>query len=85
MSSNEIQDIDTIGERIRRYRITLDFTQREIGRAISRSPQWVGFIENGMVVPSDRDVHRIADALGISPAVLFNKSKPAKRRRLEHL
>lgn len=76
---------DTLGDRIRQYRVTLEFTQREIARAIGRSQQWVGFIENNMVVPSDNDVHRIADALGIHPDILFDKPRPVKRRRLSHL
>lgn len=79
----DIDIINTIGDRIARYRAILGVTQQQLARAVKRSTSWVSAIERGLFEPSIDDLHRIADALGVDPKIF--SEQPNKRRRLEHL
>lgn len=65
-------------ELIRRKRIALRMTERQLGRLVGKSGQLVRRIEAGLSHEgiTVRTAHRIADALGLSLAALFISGSP---------
>jgi len=70
----------TIGLRCRRARKRLGLSQRELARAMGRSPSWVREIEQGAQFAPPYLTRALADALGVSVAWLYGE--PDLRRLL---
>ncbi|MGB1016773.1 MAG: helix-turn-helix domain-containing protein [Nannocystaceae bacterium] len=58
------------GECVRRLRVAGKFTQRELGKMIGRSNQWVSLFERGGVTVAAVDLMRIEVALGVEPGTV---------------
>lgn len=52
-------------------------TGGELGRRLSRSDMWVSRRTSGKTAMTVAEIHEIAAALGIEPAVLLNAATPA--------
>ncbi len=85
---------DSLGDRIRRHRLSKGLTQTELGRRIGRSQRVVAYYEQKGSSPPPDVLVKIADVLDVSTDVLLGRKRtgragdrePARDiRRLRHL
>jgi transcriptional regulator with XRE-family HTH domain len=57
---------ETIGQRIRRFRLAKNMTQVQLAQAIRIRAESVSRLENDRFRPTPRTVSQLADALGVS-------------------
>lgn len=69
----------TIGERIRKRRLELGLTQRQLALGISDREQYISDWERGRRIPGLRNATKLAAALGISLDELVGSSGEAVR------
>lgn len=69
-----------MGERIRRLRLAKGLTQTELGRRTGLSKRMVAYYEIQGGMPSAALLVRLAEALGVSMAVLAGKKETAESR-----
>jgi transcriptional regulator with XRE-family HTH domain len=62
----------TLGERIRALRTERELQQRQLAEKAGLTPSLVSQIESGRLTPSLNTVRRLADALGVTIASLFD-------------
>jgi transcriptional regulator with XRE-family HTH domain len=60
------------GENVRRQRIQCGLSQDELASVSSLDRTYISGIERGKRNPTVLSIKRIADALGLSPSVLFD-------------
>jgi len=68
----------TLGERIRALRAEQGLQQRQLAEKAELTPSMVSQIESGRLTPSLHTLGRIAAALGVSIAALFDGAPPGK-------
>jgi transcriptional regulator with XRE-family HTH domain len=56
---------------LRYYRLKLGKTQTELGRAVGIDSSRICDFEHGRRTPNDSQLHRLATALGVSPAFML--------------
>lgn len=61
---------NTIGENLAFYRRKKGLTQKQIAESVGLSITFISQIENGLSKPSDENLKKIADALGVLPSDL---------------
>lgn len=66
----------TIGERIRISRIGKGMTQTELGKKCGMADSQIGAYERGERVPRERNIRRIAEALGVPYETITGINKP---------
>ncbi len=71
--------IETLGDRIRRYRLAKGLTQAELAKLVGASQRMINYYEVHGVSPPPDLVVKIADALDASIDELFGR-KPRARR-----
>jgi len=71
---------ESMGERIRRLRLAKGLTQTELGRRTGLSKRMVAYYEIQGGMPSAALLVRLAEALGVSLAVLAGKKETAESR-----
>lgn len=85
---------ESLGDRIRRYRLAKGLTQTQLGERIGVSQRVVAYYEVKGISPPPELLVRIADALDVSTDVLLGRKKGSDRggaepagnvRRLRHL
>jgi transcriptional regulator with XRE-family HTH domain len=64
---------------LRDLRLSRGMSQADLGRAVGCGQANIARIENGMQSAWGRTISRIADALGVTAAVVYS-SLPAKRK-----
>lgn len=60
-----------IGEQIKKYRLKLGISQKELGKRLGMSQQQIAQYENGNRIPKIETINNIADALGIGIRRLY--------------
>lgn len=70
---------ETLGDRIRRYRLAKGLTQAELAKLVGASQRMINYYEVHGVSPSPDLLVKIADALDVSIDELFGR-KPRARR-----
>jgi transcriptional regulator with XRE-family HTH domain len=70
---------ETLGDRIRRYRLAKGLTQAELAKLVGASQRMINYYEVRGVSPPPELVVKIADALDVSIDELFGR-KPRARR-----
>jgi len=60
------------GERIRQLRTSKGLTQEELAEAVGVSTDFISLIERGERAPSFENLERLAEALGVNVAELFD-------------
>ncbi|MEV8099337.1 XRE family transcriptional regulator [Kitasatospora sp. NPDC085879] len=73
-------DARALGARIRGYREARALSLRALGEAAGASPGFLSQVERGLAGASIGKLRRIADALGLTMADLFDHSAPAGPR-----
>jgi len=69
---------ETLGDRVRRYRVAKGLTQAELGKLVGASQRMINYYEvHGVSLPPGLIV-KIADALGVSIDGLFGHKPPAR-------
>lgn len=63
--------LKSFGARVREFRLKKELSQLDLARLAKLDPSYVGGIERGERNAGIRNVHRLADALGVSAADLF--------------
>lgn len=63
-----------LGQRVRRHRLSLGWTQEELGERARMHPAYVGQIERGVKKISLAALERLAAALGQPPGRLLSES-----------
>ncbi len=66
----------SFGQVIRERRRKLDLTQQELARRIEISMPYITLLETGARHPSDKVVHKLAEALALDPRELFFLANP---------
>lgn len=66
---------ESLGERIRRFRVAKGLTQTELGKSIGASQRVIAYYEGKGVSPPPELVVKIADVLDISIDALFGRKK----------
>jgi transcriptional regulator with XRE-family HTH domain len=66
----------SFGQVIRERRRKLDLTQQELARRIETSVPYITLLETGARHPSDKVVHKLAEALALDPRELFFLANP---------
>jgi len=69
----------TFGKTVRKYRIQRGLSQEELAGLTGIHRTYIGGIERGERNPTLLMIHRIADALSVSPARLLEDSPPDER------
>ena len=64
--------------RLRVLRAEKRMTQFEIRIATGINQSKLSMIENGLIVPSQQEREKIAEALGVKPGRIWGKPKPTK-------
>ncbi len=83
--------IQRLGKRVRFFRKRKGFTQAKLAEEANLSPFFIGQMERGVSAPSIMSLQRIADALGVTLAKLFEESEEfsqpvdEKSQAIEHL
>lgn len=73
-----------LGLRVRALRTLRGLTQERLAEAVERTPEAVSNIERGLSLPSIDTLERMAGALGVRFADLFDETAgPAAARRVE--
>ena len=62
----------TVGENIRRIRISRGYTQKELGNMVGVSETYIRAYEKGRRNPKTKSLQKIAEALRVNPEVLKN-------------
>lgn len=70
---------ETLGDRIRRYRLAKGLTQAELAKLVGASQRMINYYEVHGVSPAPELLVKIADALDVSIDELFGR-KPRARR-----
>jgi transcriptional regulator with XRE-family HTH domain len=70
---------ETLGDRIRRYRLAKGLTQAELAKIVGASQRMINYYEVHGVSPSPELLVKIADALDVSTDELFGRRPPARR------
>jgi transcriptional regulator with XRE-family HTH domain len=65
--------LKAFGERVRKIRAQLGLSQEELARIAKIDRTYIGGIERGERNAGIKNVHRIADALGVPAADLFRE------------
>ncbi|MFD9128098.1 helix-turn-helix domain-containing protein [Kitasatospora sp. NPDC059571] len=81
-SAGASTDAAALGARIRGYREMRGLSLRALGEAAQASPGFLSQVERGLVGASIGMLRRIADALGLTMADLFDQDTPAGPRVL---
>lgn len=68
----------TVGVNVRRLRKTLAMSQEALADAAGIDVRYVGGIERGQENPSIAVIGRLAQVLGVHPAVLMDDGTPIK-------
>ena len=77
----------SLGGRIKALRLERDLQQRQLAEKAGLTPSMVSQIESGRLTPSLNTLGKIAGALGVSIATLFDGQGPARiqiSRRRDH-
>jgi transcriptional regulator with XRE-family HTH domain len=69
----------TLGEAIKKARVALKMTQREVAEEIGVQSSHIAYIENGLRRPSLLLLQRIADTLGLDRRTLLYLAHPEAR------
>jgi transcriptional regulator with XRE-family HTH domain len=64
----------TVGEAVRVARVTKSISQEELAQLCGRTQTWVSHIETGLRLPTVEGLKKVAWALGLSAADLWNGS-----------
>lgn len=78
-----MQDLATLGQRIRHYRTEAGLTLDQLGSAVGVAPSQLSLMENGRREPRISLLAAIADHLGIVVTELLDESAPTERAALE--
>ena len=70
---------ETLGDRIRKFRLAKGLTQTELGKMVGVSQRVITYYEVRGVSPPPDLLVKIADALGVSLDELFGRKSPARR------
>lgn len=73
----------SLGLRIRTFRLARKMTQEQVAEAIERTPEAVSNIERGQSLPSLDTLERLALSLEVPLAEFFEKDRGASRQRIE--
>lgn len=65
------KDLQKFGKRLKSLRLDQNLTQQELAEILSMSPNFIGMIERGERNTTVENVFKIARALKIKPASLF--------------
>ena len=87
---------ETLGARIRRYRLAKDLTQERFGALVGIAQRTVTYYELKGISPPPKVLVKMADVLGVTTDVLLGRvvvpptsgdgrSRPVDKRRLKHL
>jgi len=74
-----------LGNRIRKLRNQAGLTQAQLAERVEISDEFLSRMERGLKSPSLETANRIADALGVTLAVLFDFDAPAPDGEKEEL
>lgn len=66
------------GERVRTLRLAKGLSQEELAHQCSLDRSYIGGVERGERNVSLVNIHKIADALGLSPAAFFDADRGRK-------
>lgn len=70
----------TLGENIRAFSIAEGLTQIELGKKCGMADSQIGAYERGEVVPKEKNIRRIAEALGVSYEIITTVNEQRSRR-----
>jgi transcriptional regulator with XRE-family HTH domain len=70
---------ETLGDRIRKFRLARGLTQTELGKLVGGSQRVITYYEVRGVSPPPDLLVKIADALDVSLDELFGRKPPARR------
>lgn len=76
--SEDHHHLTQFGERVRRYRVSRGLTQSQLADEVGLDRKTVNRLESGQYSTSLRNVFRIATALGVLPARLFDSDQAAE-------
>lgn len=65
------RDLQKFGKQLKSFRLDRNLTQQELAEILSMSPNFIGMIERGERNTTVENVFKIARALQIKPASLF--------------
>lgn len=74
-------DLRAIGRMVRRARLDVDITQEALAERCGMHVKAIGEIERGARDPRSTTLVRIAVGLGMTPAELWSRHVPPRRRR----
>jgi transcriptional regulator with XRE-family HTH domain len=74
------EEVDALGDRMRRLRERVGLTQKELADAVGVTGALVGQIETGRMQPSVSTLTRLAHALGVSPCYFLIESEVSSAR-----
>jgi predicted transcriptional regulator/DNA-binding Xre family transcriptional regulator len=78
-----MQDLVTLGQRVRHYRMSRGLTLDQLGATIGMAGSQLSLLENGKREPKLSQLSSIAEELSISVNDLLDESPPSKRAALE--
>ncbi|HWK19406.1 MAG TPA: helix-turn-helix domain-containing protein [Microbacteriaceae bacterium] len=78
-----MQDLATLGQRIRHFRSEAGMTLDEVGERVGTAPSQLSLIENGRREPRLSLLSSLADAFGIPVQQLLDERPPTERAALE--
>lgn len=70
----------TLGENIRVFRIAKGMTQVELGKKCGMADSQIGAYERGEVFPKEKNIRRIAEALGVPYEIIATVNEQRARR-----
>jgi transcriptional regulator with XRE-family HTH domain len=68
------------GRGLRELRRSLDVKLQKVARAIGRSPTWLWYVENGVLVASAEELSRIEAVLRAEEEFPIPAAKPRRRK-----
>jgi transcriptional regulator with XRE-family HTH domain len=73
--------LEHIGANVRAYRVKLGLSQAQLAELVEREPSYLQKIEYGDAVPSVPTLVRLARALGVEIARLFQPRRTTPRKK----
>ena len=69
-----------VGDNVRAYRLRAGLSQEELAARMEVEQGYVSRLEAGSRNPTIVTISQAADALGVTPAALFEKKQPGAKR-----
>jgi transcriptional regulator with XRE-family HTH domain len=70
---------------VRKWRMSLGLSQKDLAEAMGRSQHYVAWIEQGSSTPNLRTLRRLADAMGLNLIVKFELKSSHEKGKEAHV